>query len=44
MRLCPCGDRGEASVFPPIHPGVPTSEKEVANGTFRKIKRDAGWK
>ena len=22
---------------------VPTSEKEVANGTFRKIKRDAGW-
>ncbi len=22
---------------------VPTSSKEVANGTFRKIKRDAGW-
>ncbi len=22
---------------------VPTSDKEVANGTFRKIKRDAGW-
>ena len=22
---------------------VPTSDKEVANGTFKKIKRDAGW-
>ena len=22
---------------------VPTSNKEVANGTFKKIKRDAGW-
>lgn len=22
---------------------VPTSSKEVANGTFKKIKRDAGW-
>lgn len=22
---------------------VPTSDKELANGTFRKIKRDAGW-
>lgn len=23
---------------------VPTSRKEVAKGTFEKIKRDAGWK
>lgn len=29
--------KGDATI------SVPTSDKEVANGTFRKIKRDAGW-
>lgn len=39
------GGKGSHRVFRKdgVTISVPTSNKEISNGTFKKIKRDAGW-